>query len=239
MSFAKDVLICTLLYGDHFDLHKRILDSFVKCVPAETTVWIWMNSCGKQTQDYAKLLQPNRKWILSFAGTNEPKYKVMRDMFLLFKEAEGSDHKWVVWFDDDSWITKDDWFAHMEAYIKAKQRENICYIGQPWFVHHLPGQWDFISKSKWFKDRLTEKICDKPGVNFAQGAYWWLRTDVACRLDWPDERLSHNGGDTLLGEAIRQQGLPFHKHDYGVKVNDAKRRGRSDRPAGSDVEMRR
>jgi hypothetical protein len=72
-----------------------------------------------------------------------------------------------------------------------------------------------------------------PGITFATGGYWWLRTDVIRQLDWPDERLSHNGGDTLLGEAIRQQGWPFHKNNYGVKVNAAPRRGLHEAPAGS------
>ena len=79
----------------------------------------------------------------------------------------------------------------------------------------------------------------KPGVSFMTGGYVWLRTDIMRQLDWPDERLNHNGGDTLLGEAIRQQGLPRHHFDYGVAVNKAKRRGLSERPAGSKQNVRR
>jgi hypothetical protein len=59
------------------------------------------------------------------------------------------------------------------------------------------------------------------------------------QLDWPDPRLNHNGGDTLLGEAIRQQQLPRHAFHYGVKINKYKRRGFREKPAGSISNVRR
>ena len=127
----------------------------------------------------------------------------------------------------------------MVRYIEDRTKENICYVGQPWFVHHLPGQWEFMQRATWFKGRPSELILGKPGVNFATGSYWWLRADVQTSIDWPDVRLGHNGGDTLLGEAIYQNGLPFHKCDYGVKVNAGKRRGYSETPAGATVDTRR
>lgn len=167
---------------------------------------------------------------------NIPKYVRMR---YTFQRLLNENVDWLVWFDDDSWIEKADWLPKTLAYLEAKKHENVCYVGQPWYVHHLPGQWEFIQQSSWYRGKPPEIIKDKPGVNFAQGAYWWLRADVARQLAWPDIRLSHNGGDTLLGEAVRQQGLPFHKFYYGVRVNDAPRRGVSETPAGSIVDTRR
>ena len=161
----------------------------------------------------------------------------MRKLFNLI--ATNADREWVVWFDDDSHIKKPDWLQQTLNYIASKRSENICYVGQKWCVTHLPGQEAWFRQAKWYKGLPSDLIHKRPGVWFATGSYWWLRTDVLRLLDWPDERLGRNGGDTALGEAVRQQGLPFHHFDYGVKVNDSKRRGVSERPAGSLIDTRR
>jgi len=155
----------------------------------------------------------------------------MKELFILSKAYEPP-VEWYVWFDDDSHVTKNDWFSHMKKYIDEKKKENICYIGEAWNVPWLAGQWDFIAKSKWYKGKQPDIVKGKPGIHFATGGYWWLRRDIADQLDWSDERLTWAGGDTLLAEAIRQQGLPFHRYKYGVKINDSKRRGVSMAPAG-------
>jgi hypothetical protein len=149
------------------------------------------------------------------------------------------DAEWVIWFDDDSHVVKPDWWKVTCEYIDAHRYQNICYFGQPWYVHDLPGQRAFIERASWYRDRPARLFKGKPGVEFSQGGYWWIRTDVLRCLDWPDSRLSHNGGDVLLGEAVYQSARPFHKFHYGVKINDAKRRGLSERPAGSTVDTRR
>ena len=231
--------ICGLLYGDYHELHKRFLISLASAVADDDRVRValWCNQCCQATKDLLKVLPLGRFSNIILSNENVPKYKVMRKLFNLI--ATNTDSEWVVWFDDDSHITKPDWLQQTLNFIESKRRENICYVGQKWFVHHLPGQEAFIQQSKWYKGRPSELIKGRPGVWFATGSYWWLRADVLHQLDWPDERLSMNGGDTLLGEAVRQQGLPFHHFDYGVKVNDAKRRGFSEKPAGSTVDTRR
>lgn len=159
----------------------------------------------------------------------------MREMFRDLREP-GCGIDWVVWFDDDSWIEAADWWPAMQAQIR---REDVCYVGQPWGAYLLPGQWDFIRAASWFRGKEPPLHEGKPFVPFAQGAYWWLRTDVLSTIDWPDPRLVHNGGDSLLGEAVRQQGRSLTPCEYGVRVNDAPRRGMSERPAGSSVDVRR
>ena len=136
--------------------------------------------------------------------------------------------------------------SERDADLTEKKSENIAYVGQPWFVHNLPGQLEFIQQASWYKG-LPPQMCPtkkkgvmRPGIWFAQGAYWLLRTDVLRLLHWPDPRLKHNGGDTLLGEAVRQQGLPFHRRHYGVVINNAPRRGYHEAPAGvRDKSVRR
>lgn len=234
--------IYCLLYGAHHDLHRRLLNSLFSRLPHDTArVVVWCNAVCKETRQWFKQ-HVRTDWDVIFSDENVPKYRAMRRMF---HEVHQPATSWVVWFDDDSWIEADDWWERTRKYIADHESEAICYIGQPWYVHHLPGQEEFIRAASWYTGKPWELCATrrpgivKPGISFAQGAYWWLRTDVMKELDWPDPRLNHNGGDTLLGEAIRQQGLPFHRFRYGVKINDAKRRGFHERPAGSKVNTRR
>lgn len=242
----KFATIYALLYGDDYKLHMRLLRSLEKHVPNDrVNINLWCNTVCNKTIDYIVEMD---KFPSGFAGDidvefsreNVPKYKVMRRMF---HELWIPKTPWIIWFDDDSYIDKPDWWKKTKAKIESTPK--LRYMGQPWYVHHLPGQWEFIQTAEWYKDRSPE-MCPtrspkikKPGITFAQGAYWWLRTDVMKEIDWPDPRLSHNGGDTLLGEAVRQQGHPFTKFHYGVAVNKAKRRGLSESPAGSKVDTRR
>ena len=233
--------IYALFYGDHHDLHTRLLLSLANFCPkgGQIRFRFWCNQVCRQTQHLFKRKYPGEVVVVE-RDENVPKYKAMREMF----KADADDPSdWVVWFDDDSYINKKDWWV--KTVSKIQSDPDICYVGQPWYVHHLPGQWKFIQEAEWFTGRESE-LCatrsptiKKPGITFAQGAYWWLRSDVLEQLDWPDPRLSHNGGDTLLGEAVRQQSLPFTKFHYGVAINKAKRRGQHEKPAGSKVDTRR
>ena len=60
-----------------------------------------------------------------------------------------------------------------------------------------------------------------------------LPTWILKYLDWPDPRIDHNGGDVMLGVALYQNGFGLHTHYDGVVVNDAPRRGTSQKPAGA------
>lgn len=226
--------ILALLYGPHLDLHKRILDSFRSYVPKTVPITLWLNKVERSTKD--RVAEENGRYDVVDSPENVKKYVAMRAMMNRFDISRPD---WWIWFDDDSHIVNSHWWDVMSEFIERRHRENICYIGQRWFVHHLPGQWDFISKASWFRGKPAELIKGRPAVNFATGGYWWLRADVQKMLDWPDVRLGHNGGDTLLGVAIHQNGLPFHQCDYGVKINDGKRRGFSEAPAGSTGNIRR
>lgn len=229
----------TLLYGrDHFGLHKRLIDSFHRAMPDEMVFHVVLNEVGP---DSAKLVEGLRE---RFAGVhlyttekNTPKYDLMRSMFQPFKDQDmGVD--WIVWFDDDSHIVDDAWWPRTTAWLA--DRPDAVYAGQPWFVDWRGGQASFIQEASWYRGEPPAMVGHKkkrPGIDFAQGAYWWLKVSLMRELNWPDPRIHHNGGDTMLGEAVRQQGLPFHRmpfHCFGVKVNDAKRRGYAEAPAGCD-----
>ena len=60
---------------------------------------------------------------------------------------------------------------------------------------------------------------------------WLIESDCLAALDWPSGNLQHNGGDYLLGEAVRQQAWPIAFFDYGVVINDSERRSPENVPA--------
>ena len=234
--------VYVLFYGKYFELHKRIIDSLRHNLPKDDVRLVcWANTVCNETIGMLYGLRheyPNANLIDS--DKNVPKYAVMRK---LYHGETAPETPWILWLDDDTYITKPDWWEKTKYFLKTTR--DACYVGQRWYVHHLEGQWDFIKAAKWFRKKEPEMLptkrrgVTKPGIWFMTGGYVWLRTDVMQMLEWPDERLNHNGGDTLLGEAIRQQGLPRHHFDYGVAVNKAKRRGMHEKPAGSEQNARR
>lgn len=235
--------IYVLCYGNYIDLHRRLFSSLAARLPTgEARVVVWGNQLGDRSLDYvwSSVRSFNDHWF-NASSENVPKYKVMRQLWHGVGTAPTT--PWILWLDDDTYITQPDWWRKTSDFLRSK--EDASYVGQIWYVHHLPGQWEFISKSSWFKGKPPEQVptrkkgVTQPGVKFATGSYVWLKTDVMKQLDWPDARLNHNGGDTLLGEAVRQLGLPRYHYDYGVMVNKAKRRGFHEKPAGSDVNVRR
>ena len=218
--------VFALLYGDHPELHQRLVASLERSVPEEAQVWLWLNEVCRSTRD--RLLPAKLKpgWRTFVSSVNVKKYPAMRAMFGEARRDDG--WNFAVWFDDDSHIAAPDWWARWQAYVSKKMGdpgEGPLYIGQPWFLHYTPGQWRAVMQARWFKGRPAEVIKGRPAVTFATGGYWWLSRSSLEALDWPDPRLNHNGGDHLLAQAVRQQGWKFQKYDYGVKVNDGKRRG--------------
>jgi len=238
---SEEIRIYALLYGPHEDLHRRLLDSIARNVPEDVGLDLWLNVVGDATKYMVSELGGGPRSVhVNTSDTNVPKYEAMREMFGRLKAGAHPEVKWLVWFDDDAHIEGEygHWWIHTTGWIKEREPKNVCYTGQCWFIDWKAGQEQFIREAPWYKGLPAKMVGNKrkrPGIEFAQGSYWWLRRDVMQQLDWPDPRLKHNGGDTMLGEAVRQQGLPFHKLPwdcFGVKTNDAPRRGHHEAPAG-------
>ena len=234
--------VYVLFYGRYPELHKRNIDSLRKHLPKDDSRLVcWANTvCNETISELCALTKEFPNALLVDSDENVPKYKAMQQ---LYYEQAPPESDWILWLDDDTYITESDWWKKTKGFIQSDP--STCYVGQRWYVHHLKGQWEFIAKSKWFRGKHPEMLptkkqgVKKPGIWFMTGGYVWLKTSLMQLLNWPDPRLSHNGGDTLLGEAVRQQGLPRHHFDYGVAVNKAKRRGLHEKPAGSTQNVRR
>lgn len=230
-----------LLYGNYHKLHKRFLQAIIERVPQNSVqVRLWLNTVCEDTRTWiTKNQQPN--WLVyDSKDENRPKYKVLRYVF--HDEDYPIETPWVIWFDDDAIITDADWFERTQRFIQAHE-PNVHFFGQQLRRGHQPGYKAFLKQARWYTGRAPQQLRDPgyrgPGITFVQGSYWWLKTDAMRQINWPDHRLSHNGGDTLLSEALWQQHIKQHDFHYGVAINSAPRRGLSESPAGERTAAKR
>ena len=231
----KESTVFMLLYGDYHELHKKALTPLVQQDDTRLDVRLWLNVVCLDT---AKWLVENAPahWLIYVADQNIPKYHAMARMF------HDGDYPittpWITWFDDDSIIKKGNWLNKTLAFIAENPR--VVLFGRACVKRHMSGIESWIKRASWYSKREFQTLGKKlRGIHFIQGCYWWLTRNVLERLDWPDSRLSHNGGDTALSEAIWQQGFEQAGFTYGVDVDVAARRGMTERPAGSRRERAR
>lgn len=214
-----------LMYGDYPKLHRGIIDDLLTKLPKEyhQAVSIWCNAVCAKT---LSVLKKDTNFLIYQSKENIPKYPVMRYMF-----NQGVEHPWILWLDDDTRIEAPDWYEKTEKFI-SDHGDRICFVGPGWMCGDFDRRMPFLKASKWWRNLPLNVERGRTVCHFPIGGYWLLKDSVRKLIDWPDPRLSHNGGDTLLAEAVRQQGLPFHKFAYGIKTQTAPRRGIQERPAG-------
>jgi ADP-heptose:LPS heptosyltransferase len=238
------ITICVLMYGDYHDLHTRILDGITQNTdPDRYKLRIGMNEVCSDTKAYIKTLteggkiDPTRLTLFD-EPENIRKYPLMRKMFY----GPEIDTRWVLWFDDDTNILKNDWLDFLARSVNDEQPRGFGCFGKKYYVHLKGGQVDFIKGAKWYggkeiqienkRDSKSGKMLHLPKVDFATGSFWLIEMSTLKKLNWPDPRIGHNGGDVMLGEALRQNDVKIKDWDYGIRVNDAPRRGISERPVG-------
>ena len=183
----EEVCVYTVLYGPHHDLHKRLLESLWRMLPLETPVEMFLNTVPEETHKFViDRVRPSLD-RLRRTDNHAKKYPLMREMFQDLKDGMYPEVKWIVWFDDDAHITaKHGWWEQTTDWISVREKDDICYAGQCWFIHWKAGQQDFISKSPWQTGAPWALVGNKkkqPGIEFAQGSYWWLRRDIMQMLD--------------------------------------------------------
>lgn len=224
---AKPISLCALFYGDHPKLAHRCLSS----------IWERLGDGHEVLQDFRLALNevsPATReiidWFVASAAehyglttilfdmpVNACKYPVMRRMLF---DAPSPPAEWVLWFDDDSYLDGETtgWWRQL---LDASQ--NADMLGQVWFQRIQGQQWDWISRQKWFNPKVGPP--PRRQFSFCTGGWWMLRSALMRKHDWPSVELRHRGGDSLLGELCRHQGLRIKKFDTGVRIN-ADDRGR-------------
>jgi len=224
--------VCVLCYGDHPELADRCLSSIVsRCrMPEVKTVRVGLNAVAPITRklvcDLLRKLPMSLGVMVFDAGeANRLKYPMMRKMF-----ASGMLGEFTMWFDDDSAIqskASTTWFDTALAVAKNRDLVGKIYMQRP--VGH---QAENIKKQPWYTGKELKK---GDWFKFVTGGFWIARTSILKKWDYPFSAIRHNGGDVMLGELCRQQGLKVFNFDHDVLINTAKRRGESMPPVWSAV----
>jgi len=223
------ITICVVCYGPHAGLARRFLESLYRFTdPGRFTVRAGLNEVEEATisifRDYSDrfgnidIFQEPR---------NIFKVPLMRRMF----RERPIETPWVIWFDDDSHVTRPDWLARLGLKVQAHPEVDqwgsiFCLWRQDEAIR------EFIERAPWYRGVPLKRSRGPDGregyeFRFATGGFWALRTELIDTLDWPDARTRQGHEDFLLGEALRQQGHLVSSFEYGVAINQAERRNSS------------
>ena len=224
--------VCILLYGDHPALAERCLKSIRDSAnwPYIQDIRIGLNAVSTATRDVVHEIMrgaPVPRYLYEPEGSqNVLKYPLMRRMFFDDQRPLSS---YVMWFDDDSYIREKDRDWWVLVHTHAKQ---FPLVGSAWFLRagFRPRQHAGIKAQPWYRGK---PIPHNP--SFATGGWWTLWSSVIEEWNYPFPELHGNGGDSILGEMIRQLDLGWCRFNTGVAINagdsgvesSSKRRGKT------------
>jgi hypothetical protein len=152
---------------------------------------------------------------------------MMRHLF----SVAGASRPWTMWFDDDSYLTNPS-AAWLESLAAASTRADM--LGHVHVIGWHGEQRAWVQRQPWYGN----KPMHRKNIVFAAGGWWCVRTEILRRHRYPFAGLDHNGGDTMLGELIYQQGLKLVNWHQDVMVNRAPRRGYSSPPLGFRLDQK-
>lgn len=228
-------IACCTMYGDYPELHRRFLGG-LQAIPADVPIFVGLNAVGARSLGTLETMtgipraaaageghaEYGRYRVFTRKNTNRYKYPVMREMF-----SQLGDH-WSLWLDDDTIVSPDPAWWRCLSSMMAR---GVDYTGAEYYMRYQGNQAAFVKSRPWYRGKSPIVVRSLPTFVFYTGSFWGLSAKARKLLDWPDPLLRHNGGDTLLGEAVRQNALlrePFPCHRYGIKINSAKRRGHAE-----------
>lgn len=238
--------IFVLLYGDHFDLAKRCLESIINNAPANRIdLRVAMNQPSDQVLEYVLGFKEGTITHDYIDQRDRLKYPAMREMF--HDPRCPITTKYLLWFDDDSWVIDKKWLSLLGREIVANHPHGARLFG-PRYVHDLkPLQRPGHDPTAWFREApwwTGQQLKVKGGareapnghlIEFASGGFWALHVKTMKQAGIPDARLVHNGGDITIGEMVHQAGgkvrdFSPRPHKTPVRWSDAEPRGASVKP---------
>lgn len=225
------ITLSVLCFGDHVLLAQRCVESVITlCTAAKgdnpvKRVMLFANSASSALRDYlqsasTRLQSCDVEVQSCIHERNWYKYPLMRTLILphtltsIFANVvTGSaptplTSEYLMWFDDDSYIktpTKE-WLQTTIA-----KMQDCDMMGSVYTVD-AGSREEWITKQTWWRGKPFEKRNGKSRLRFATGGWWIARMSMLQALDFPPATLRHNGGDSLLGEMMRQNDYKL-KHD--------------------------
>lgn len=206
--------LCALHFDDGLGLAERLWQSLGRSSWARITdVRVGLNGGSDRLRGYLfDVLERIPKTTYLFeplGGGNAGKYPLMRHMFYDFPVRS-----WIMWFDDDSYVTApnvDAWFDQVAAKLARP-----CVLGSKYTIAQRGRQWEWIRAQPWFAGK---EVGPNHRFTFCTGGWWVADPDLLSKWSYPWPQLHHNGGDSLLGELCRQQGVPLIQFRTGVAIN--------------------
>jgi hypothetical protein len=234
--------VFVLLYGDYPELAVRCLTPLLSAAPNPffISLRVGLNDVSKATHDIVMDLLARRagpaETIVYASPINRRKYPMMRKMF--YDEAHPVQTNAIMWFDDDTYLDSPvppTWFH--TAYHSFIDGAMFAVGGSVYRKVWTDGQRAVIPEQVW-----AGKMPLEPKARFVTGGWWMARTAFLQAYGYPFVELVHNGGDTLLGELVRQRGrylLEFRDSlhinaDANGQESKAARRGVVDKPLWHD-----
>lgn len=208
--------VCVLCYGDHPRLAARCLKSVVN-----TADWglvaelrLGLNAVSARTREIALAVAESSPGVCHVyeeaRGRNVHKYPLMRRMFHDPGRPLLGDR--VMWFDDDSYVTGGrDWWREAD-----RQSGDGCMLGSRYRIAPRGRQLDAVKAQPWYGGKPFPAGYQ---YLFCTGGWWVAPAALLGKWDWPVPALDHNGGDSLLGELCRQQGVRLKQFNKGIAIN--------------------
>jgi GT2 family glycosyltransferase len=213
-------------YGDHVALAERFLSSLYRYTEPELFhLRAGLNEVAAPTH---ALFRAYEKRFGNVSLYVEPKNRFKSPLMRRILREPWVSTEWTIWCDDDTHFGKPDWLQRLALRIEGAPHVTM------WGMQHLLWQNDvevlrWIQTARWYRGVPFLSGIDLSGnrsieFRFACGGFWAARTAALRALDWPDPRLVHANEDFMLGEALRQNGMPLAEFHYGLNINDAPRR---------------
>ena len=241
------VNICVITFSsvhdpehDHFPIIRRCLESIVENTsPEKYRLHIGCNNLSPRALAFVDTLVESHHAIKYIGEARQdhngrvvyPKYPLMRRMYQATagrpSTPEAAD--WIIWFDDDSYVTENDWLERLEDRINTSPR--IHQFGKLSGVLLRPHEVKWAREFSWFNPAVGIPLANRPGggqqpgYNFIEGGFYALSRHAIDACSIPDPRLFHNGGDWTTSLALMHKGMRVGRFTYGVEVDAAPRRG--------------
>ncbi len=236
MGENPDLTVCVLLYGSDdycLRLAERVLNAPLRQLGAVTRDFRFgLNAVGDGTRQLVATVVREHfpEALVVDCPENIHKYPMMRRLFYDKPLQTGL----TMWFDDDSCITAQTdvnaWFTRVQHQMRA-----YTMLGSVHKERLVGNQATWIKAQPWYNDKEPNAY-----TQFAAGGWWVIKSQTLTDFNWPPSELKHRGGDVMLGELLRQHGLPLghFRDDVWINANavgvesQSTRRGRSEEPVG-------
>lgn len=220
------ITACVLCYGPYPELARKSITSLLETIPPERLdLRVATNQVPQATIDFLRTLPITKLYLNS---ENRYKYPVMREM--LHDKQAPIQTKYMVWFDDDTWIVKPQWIKDLAETIinfhpyNFRMFGNLLYHDLNIYSKNSVSPLKWFKEARWWRDRPLRargghaEVPNGSVIDFAVGWCWALSTELIKLADIPDVRLQHNGGDITIGEQVHQAGYLIKQWNKGKSL---------------------